>query len=155
MEEKLENPHYYRGVFISRFALMETTLDNWLSSNFSDDINKRIQLIELLIDRLTFEAKRTAVKTLLEKRAKKNGFVKTKNNRWSHSTLLDNLRFINEYRIYFAHYAMQDKTCTHERLVGLLQMRDNKNVKWISKIQYDELMSKISQCMMDFMITYA
>jgi hypothetical protein len=55
MGDVLKNPDEYRGFFISRFSELERCIDMMLAAYFiPDDENWAYELIEVLIDRLSF-----------------------------------------------------------------------------------------------------
>ena len=76
----LKNSSEYRGYLINEFTKLEVALDKHLLNNFFSltDYPNTYEMREVLLDRMTFDSKRTAVKGILDKKATLSGFIKTK-----------------------------------------------------------------------------
>ncbi len=61
-----KNPNEYRGYFIHEFAKLEYEIDYYLANFFVGPTPLQNPLISILIDRIPFENKRTAIKALLD-----------------------------------------------------------------------------------------
>jgi hypothetical protein len=64
----LNNSNEYRGYFIAEFSKLERAIDLYLAKYFMANENDINQFISILIDRLTFENKAIALKTLFDKK---------------------------------------------------------------------------------------
>ena len=148
-----DNPHAYRGVFIGQFAELELVMGSFLSLYFvpSGDGN---DIMSILIDRLTFESKRTAYKAVLDKIAVKNGFVKTKNNKYAYSELLDEIRKLNEIRIQFAHYYLADADMDKGHVIALVEFRNSPSVYEYSQEMFDIIFERLENATKAVLKTY-
>ena len=148
-----DNPHAYRGVFIGQFAELELAISSFLSLYFipSGDNN---DLSSILIDRLTFESKRTAYKTVLDKIALKNGFIKAKNNKYPYSELLDEIRKLNEIRIQFAHYYLADADMDKGHVIKLIEFRNSGAIWVYSQEKFDSVFERLFQATRDVFKSY-
>lgn len=141
-----QNSYAFRGKIIAHFAMFEKTLDGLLAAEFSSTGEGRRKMQNVIFDRMTFESKRTAVKTLLLDRAKAEGFVPSKKKGNPYNQLIDDLSYLNALRNQFAHYPTVQATNKEEygMAIGLLESRDNPNSKWFTSNQIDEIIEKIS-----------
>jgi hypothetical protein len=73
MSVVLNSEHEYRGYLINEFTKLERALDKHLLFHFfpNDNVNSYVcyRMHEVLLDRLTFEGKRSAVKGILDNNA--------------------------------------------------------------------------------------
>jgi len=144
-DKLLQTPDYYRGLFISRFALLEMFIDTFICRYFELDDKKSKDLVFMLLNRMTFEAKRTTIKTILERHFEKKGFVKTKNNKWPFADVLNEIRLLNDHRICFAHYATNGGNSTEDNLIELVEYRDKMKTIIYSKVEYDKIIRRTSK----------
>jgi len=142
MIEPLKNPNEYRGYFITQFAKLERSIDVYLAEYFLlNNINGVNEIIEVLIDRITFESKRTALKVLLDKKHASNTDPKKRGN--PYKKLLDELRKTAEVRNWFAHYHLVVTNHDKNLVIGLLQFRDSTNIKSYTHAQFEKLIDDI------------
>ncbi|MFP5081659.1 hypothetical protein [Pedobacter sp. JCM 36344] len=99
-----ERTYPVRGKIIAHFAMFEKNIEALLAAEFSPDGAERRKMQNIVFDRMTFESKRTSVKTVLLNRAIEEGFVASKKNGNPHKKLLDELSYLNSIRNQFAHY---------------------------------------------------
>lgn len=137
--EKSEQPHYYRGYLLAQFAALEATIDVYIASYFIDS-DKKYELMNVILNRLTFEAKRTALKTILDK--KSPDFVKTKNNTWPSSKFIEELRLLNNERNIFAHYVLTLKV-SETAIISLMEFRDKSQVVEYDWPKYESIVKRI------------
>jgi hypothetical protein len=140
-----ERTFYYRGKVIAHFAKLEKTLESFLSIFFSTIRADRRKIQNIIFDRMTFENKRTSVKTVLLDLELEKGFVKTKSNAHPHKKLLEDLNYLNTTRNHFAHYVTLQATSKieYEHAIGLIEYRDSPTYIWYSKEKIDEIIAKI------------
>ncbi|RYY06385.1 MAG: hypothetical protein EOP43_06530, partial [Sphingobacteriaceae bacterium] len=100
----INNTHYYRGLVIGSFTNLEKTIETILIDEFITDDSKKVDFMMIILDRMTFEAKRTSLKSILDKKAVTGGFIKTKNNSYPNGKLFDEIRLLQDQRNYFAHF---------------------------------------------------
>jgi hypothetical protein len=149
------SPHEYRGFTINEFTKLERALDKHLLNKFfpnsspSDQVC--YQMHEVLLDRLTFDGKRTAVKGLLDQRELNSGFVKTKNNSFKHGKLIDEVRQLIEIRNYFAHYLMVVDNANSDSVLTLLQFRDSTKLIVYTQGDFEKLIHRILQATSDLL----
>jgi hypothetical protein len=119
---------YYRGFLLKHFVLLEKFIEQNITNFFIDNSqSKKILLRSVLLDRMTFEAKRTSLRHLFSMNDEKNGFIKTKNNTYPSSFIFNELRELNDIRNYCAHY--YSMTPINDNVViCLVEFRDSPTV---------------------------
>ena len=144
----LKTSIYYRGLYIDKFSGFEKSLDFALTNYFTNDANKQIDMMQIIFERMTFESKRTSLKALFDKKCKNEGFVKTKNKKYPHNKLFDEIRRLNDHRNYFAHYIMlpilKDKFDTD--VLHLVSVRDGIEMKIYSKFDINKMIEDLDSC---------
>ena len=140
----MEKAMYCRGRVINEFAILEKIIEGYLTSYFIGSSDKRDEFWHIILDRLNFEAKRTSLKTILENKAKKDGFIKTKSNKYPDSKLLEDIRKINEHRIYFAHYALITPNEKTDSIIILMEYRNNMKKITYTSDEFVKLINYIS-----------
>lgn len=110
---------------------------------------ERREFKNYILDRLTFEAKRTAFKGLLDKKATEDGFIKTKSNSWVHGKLIDNIKKLNDQRVYFAHYYLAYPRPHGKYVICLVEYRDTLKSHDYSEEQMDLLIAEIKKVAKD------
>ena len=157
MNKILNNPDEYRGYFISQFAELERSIDMFLADYFiPDDSNCAEELIEILIDRITFESKRTALRVIFE-RQPETDIIRNKKviPKGVYKKLLEEIRKSSVIRNYFAHYKtidfdksdayypiIKDKNV----IIGLVQFRDSTTHITYTNAKFYEEIEKIGKC---------
>ncbi|TFF35223.1 hypothetical protein [Mucilaginibacter psychrotolerans] len=138
-EPKHKDKHYYRGFLLAQFAALETTIDVYIASYFIDS-DKKYDFMNIILNRLTFEAKRTALKTILDR--KTPDFVKSKNNTWPNSAFIEELRLLNNERNIFAHYV---DTIKHDEsaIISLMEFRDKSKIVEYDWPKYESIVKRI------------
>jgi hypothetical protein len=137
---------WYRGNFISEFSGLEMAIERLLITYFIKDGFKKVEFVEIILDRLTFEAKRTSAKVIAEKQCIKTGFIKTGKNSWPFKKLFDEINSLNSHRISFAHYRDTIPSSFNDSVIGLISNRDSSKVIWYTKIKYNEHIRHIRKC---------
>jgi len=143
-----DNPHAYRGYFISKFTEVETAISAFLTLYFLKGSELSSDgLLTIVVDRLTFESKRAAYKAVLDDHSVNvDGFVKTKNNKWPYANLFDEIRQLNEVRIQYAHYLMdEDRFGEDNAVITLIEFRDSPKVHEYTQKEFDKLIEKIEK----------
>ncbi|RWY53956.1 hypothetical protein [Mucilaginibacter gilvus] len=141
----LNHGHYLRGLLINEFSGLEKKIERFIVTYFLGDSNMQNEMSDVLLDRLTFEAKRASFKSIIDKRSVKNGFKKSKNNKYPESALFDEIRRLNDHRIYFAHYIMVMPSTIDENIIGLAEFRDSVKILWYSEKEYQKLIADINR----------
>jgi hypothetical protein len=142
--DHLNHGHYLRGLVINEFCGLESGLQRYIATYFLGDSDSRKEFSNIILDRLTFEAKRTSLKTILDKKAIEKGFVKTKNNKWPHAQFLDEIRRLNDHRNYFAHYLMTMPQTPTDKAIGLAEFRDNLKIITYTDDEIQKLLTDIT-----------
>lgn len=150
--------HWYRGKYIFEFSLLEMAIDQCLLYRWLKGGSREAgsEFRGILLDRLTFEAKRTALKSLLDVDAKKAGFIKTKNNSYPNGNLFDRIRQLQEIRNYFAHYfsfslpnGISQNGDPMDYIICLAENRNYEvgvtNMIHYSQKQFDDLINEIQE----------
>jgi hypothetical protein len=141
----LNNPEEYRGYFIAEFAKLERVIDSYLATYFTDDPKKVYYMISILIDRIPFESKRTALKVMIDNKddedfkAGKHG-----NKKVNHKKLLEDIRKLAHIRNYFAHYLALTFGEKYQQAISLAQFRDGLNIIHYSHEAFFEEIDKIT-----------
>jgi hypothetical protein len=137
---------YFRGSLIDEFCHLEHTIEKYLVRYFFDESEKRRELKNLILDRLTFEAKRTALKAMLDEKEKEKGFIKTKSNKYAHTELISEIRLLNDQRNYFAHYYLAIPAKFPSNLViCLAEYRDYVKTHDYTIEKYESILDRIEQ----------
>jgi hypothetical protein len=111
MNKILNNPDEYRGFFISQFAELEVSIDMFLAYYFiPNDQNCAMELIEILMDKITFENKRTALRSIFERKELTSEKIGKKKviQKSIYKKLLDDIKKLSVVRDYFTHYKAID-----------------------------------------------
>ena len=141
--EHLSQGHYLRGLLINEFSGLEKKIESYITTYFLGNSDKITDFSNIILDRLTFEAKRASFKAIFDKMSVESGFVKTKNNSFPESKFFDEIRRLNDHRNYFAHYLMVMPTEITDRVIGLAEFRDGVKIKWYTLKEYENLMAEI------------
>jgi len=149
----LSSEHEYRGYLINEFTKLERALDKHLLLHFfpNNDANDKIhyRMHEVLLDRMTFDGKQTAVKGILDNKAISDGFIKGKNNSYPNGKLFEEVRQLIDTRNHFAHYlTVVDHS---DSVITLLQFRDNTKMLKYSQSDFDKLVIRIIKATSDIL----
>ena len=143
LEEYFYNASYYRGKLINDFCNLELAIERYLVRYFLDKTTERRELKNLILDRLTFEAKRTALKTMLDSYEEKRGFIKTKSNKYPQSDLLNEIRLLNDQRNYFAHYYLAIPVKEEKLVICLAEYRDFVKTHKYTEEKFNAIIERI------------
>jgi DNA-directed RNA polymerase subunit L len=136
------NANLVRGTIINEFNKLEKTIEYHLANHMQVPNEKRGDFMNIILDRLTFEGKRTSLRALNEKIETVKGFNKTKNNSYPNSKLFEEIRLLNDERNHFAHYLINHPT-SNKGVIGLTEFRDNYKVIWYSEDQIFDITERI------------
>ncbi|OOQ60916.1 hypothetical protein [Mucilaginibacter pedocola] len=131
----------YRGIFISEFATLEKAIEYYLADYFMGSPAKNYEMIEVIIERLSFDAKRTALKTILDKRMDSTGFKPTGTKKYPSGKIVEEIRKLQVIRNAFAHYHLADKR--ENFAIRLVNFRDKAEVMEYTIDQFNKEISKI------------
>ncbi|MGZ3945810.1 MAG: hypothetical protein ACXVJB_12775 [Mucilaginibacter sp.] len=127
---------------------MERAIDINLALYFIKDNPPLMhELVEILIDRIPFESKRTALKAIIDKtdeedfKAGKHG-----KNKKNHKNLLEDIRKMAHIRNYFAHYHPVYLGNNPQWVIGLVQFRDSAKIIGYTQDEFDDFITDISRC---------
>jgi len=137
-----ERTYPIRGKVIAHFAMFEKNFETVLAAEFSGHGEVRTKMQNIIFDRMTFENKRTALKTILLKRANENGFERSKKKGHPNKMLIEELTYLNSIRNQFAHYPTIQATNQFEYscAIGLIEYRDSPNFKWFTSEKLIQLL---------------
>lgn len=127
-----------RGLVITQMAGLEKAVDTYISNYFTADTSKQVELFVLLLDRMTFDGKRTAFEAILKKNNTPTDYKKT------YKGMIEDLRKLIVKRNQFAHFIFDEHTEIEEKqhhVIGLMEFRNTVNTIWYS----EEDISKIGQ----------
>lgn|GEM_PF-3739118 len=134
---------FYRGLVLHAFIYLENDMSACLAEFFSGNNDYYWTFMEVIGDRMTFESKRASLKFLMERIETKQGFIKTKNNRYKCADLFNELRLLNDQRNYFAHYIFYNMPSRKEYAIVLTDYRDNGNEHFYIEEDIDKLLIRI------------
>lgn len=140
-----ERTYPVRGKIIAHFAMFEKNIETLLAAEFSTDSPERQKMQSIVFDRMTFESKRTALKTVLLNRAIEEGFIPSKKKGHPNKNLMDELSYLNSVRNQFAHYPTMQATnkLEYSYAIGLGDYRDNPTSEWFTFEEIDTIIQKI------------
>ena len=143
--QHIADGNYYRGVVINTFTTLERVIEQILTANFIPygDTDKENEFGLIILDRMTFEAKRTSLVSLNNKHETSNGFVKSKNNSYPNSKLFDEIRLLQEKRNNFAHFSIMIPNKETVYVLGLAELRDKFNPHWYTETDISSLNIRI------------
>ncbi|MFC1222689.1 hypothetical protein ACFE6N_02705 [Pedobacter sp. BG31] len=151
LEDWLTVAHLHRGQLISEFTVLEIAIEYYLAEHFVLDGAMQNSFRSIVLNRMTFESKRSSFKTILEQKEIASGFIKTKSNTYPHSKLIDEIRRLNDERNYFAHYTLVANVGFDENhyVIGLAEFRDSTKYKWYTIDEFNTLMMRIRKATND------
>lgn len=120
IEMYVDNSHHYRGWVINEFARLEKEIEHYILKNLKVLEICGLEIQTILLDRMTFEAKRSSFKKLLIEQD-----IKKKSN---YKKLFDELVLLNEQRNRFAHYPLREEFLEDDSYkdlaISLIRFRD-------------------------------
>ena len=147
MKQEFTTPDEHRGYFISEFAKLERVIDLYFAHYFIRNDNPKFhnELISILVDRIPFESKRTALKAILDllyvDKSAHNGGKKAKEFR----VLLEEIGKMARIRNYYAHY-LPVPIPEEELAIALVQFRDSVNIIAYTKEEFNNQIKQINKC---------
>jgi len=139
----LGNNNEYRGLFITEFSRLERVVDLYLAKYFTKDEHNANELISILIDRISFEGKATALKALFERKNTFDEFMNNRHDKKTYKKITDGLRSVAQKRNWFAHYHLLDVVHDQSIVIGLIQFRDSTNLITYNHKQFENLIAEI------------
>ena len=138
----IERAHYYRGYVLNQASMLEKAVEQVLLHELTgeDKPNEKIQ--HIIFDRMTYEAKRSSLGTVLQNKAISAGFVKTKKVGFPDKPLLDELESLNKIRNQFAHYHLF-LADSDEYVIALLNFRDHPTPIKYSELEVVDIISRM------------
>lgn len=130
----------WRGEVIHLTIVLERTLEACLAFYISDHPNKRMDMLELFLDRMTFESVRTSFASMLKRKCSEEEYKKTYKN------FIEEIRKIIIQRNYFAHYLLDNSNEAEHRFpkeIGFIEYRDSAKTYWYSQEKYSVFVKKI------------
>lgn len=151
LEDWLTIAHLHRGQLISEFTVLEIAIEYYLAEHFVFDSSMQNSFRSIILNRMTFESKRSSFKTILEQKAIDSGFTKTKSNTYPHGKFLDEIRRLNDERNYFAHYTLVGNSDfdKNQYVIGLAEFRDSTKYKWYTIEDFNALIRRIRKATND------
>lgn len=146
--EHINNGNYYRGLVINTFTTLERTIEEILNRHFITNKKKEKDFLYIILDRMTFEAKRTSVRTLNEQKERAKRFIKTKNNSYPNSKLFEEIRLLQEERNRFAHFTIMIPHEETDAVIGLAYLRDGFDPLWYTDNDISNIITRIQDATM-------
>lgn len=148
--KKIEFKNHYeiRGYFIDCFSHLETMMEMYLTRYFFKGGHpKSFELRTILIDRLTFEAKKTALKFILDSKSERDFKAgKHGNNKKNYKKLLEDIGKLGKIRNYFAHYQVMFPSPDGGNLIRLVEGRDQFKVIEYTTKQFEAHINTLNRC---------
>ena len=141
--EHINHGYFYRGMVINTFTSLERTMEMILTDYFITNDKLKNDFITVVLDRMTFESKRTSLKSLNERFLTESGFIKTKNNSYTNSKLFDEIRLLQEIRNNFAHFTIALPNDEFKAVLGLTNQRDEIGVVWYTDADISSINRRI------------
>lgn len=127
----------YRGTVLDACVYLEKWMDTYIVYYFTYDGDIAMEMLELLLDRMSFDAKISTFEAILKKKLSKDLFKKT------YSKLFSELRYVKDERNKFAHYVQKVNS---ENNVVLICFRNSQTPHVYDKSKYELLLSRIEKC---------
>ncbi len=148
------NSHHYRGIIINEFAMLEKAIEGFILKylNVLELCGYDMQII--ILDRLTFEAKRASLKKLLDDQARADGFIPTNKNKSPYKDFMNELVSLNEQRNIFAHYPMEiskhiDASVLDDYVICLQKYRDGYESIRYTQEEIDKILTRIRNAVIE------
>lgn len=147
LTDYLQKANYYRGLVINDFILLEIIIEQIITDEFfgvnSTNI-KANQFKNIILNRMNFDAKRTALKYIFDRMQEDNGFIKTKNNSYPNSKVINEVRLLIDERNRFAHYLSMQPVKEGNTVLVLAEFRDKGKFHYYSEEDINALRKRIS-----------
>jgi len=140
---QLANANEYRGYFITEFSRLERVMDVYLARYFMQTEHNVNELISVLIDRISFEGKATALKALFDRKNAHDEFINNQHDKKTYKKITDGLRSVAQKRNWFAHYHLIDVVHDKNIVIGLIQFRDSTNLITYAHKEFENLITEI------------
>jgi hypothetical protein len=138
---------YFRGMVLNGFISLENEISACLAEFFSGNNDYYWTFMNVIADRMTFEAKRSSLKFLMEEMERKDGFIKTKSNRYRCGDFFNELRLLIEQRNYFAHYNSYKMKSQEAYAIVLSDFRDKYTEHFYMEEDIASLLERIQIAM--------
>lgn len=151
IEDYVANSHHYRGWVINEFATLEKQIEAFILEDLEVMSICGYEMQTVILDRLTFEAKRQSFKKLLEDKYLRAGFVKTNKKSFPFKPLIIELNLLNDLRNMFAHYPLNDnyRILKEDTVISLMRYRDNFDHISFSGEEMDRIVARIHKAIED------
>lgn len=133
----------YRGTILHKCISLEKLLDYCITHHFSDEVNKRQELTELLLDRTYFDSKIGIWETIMKKLYSKEVFKKR------FSKLFSEMRYCKDQRNIFAHYMVYSYDNAIEdypKKISFINFRNSMTLEHYPINEYEQLLERIDKC---------
>lgn len=137
----IKNANTIRGLVIARFCSLEYCIVDNLTTLFSDDPQQEKDMLEVLIERMSFEEKRQALKQMLQRRNEVNN-TDLKND---YIQLMNEIQKLIVIRNRFAHYPTAKVfDLKSQYVITLKKYKDGIDYLKFTQDDIDDLLNKIS-----------
>ncbi|MCX2474082.1 hypothetical protein OQZ33_07050 [Pedobacter sp. MC2016-05] len=151
LERFTKKSHYYRGWIINEFAKLDKEIESFILEDLKIVELCGYEMQTIILDRLTFEAKRQSLRKLLEDKFRKAGFIKTNKKSYPCKTLINELTLLNDLRNMFAHYPSNNfaTNLNDDTVVSLTRYRDTFEYINYNLIEINQIIERIKQATKD------
>ncbi len=127
----------YRGTIIDECAALEKWIESYIAMYFTWNGERAFEMLELVLDRLTFDSKIGVFEAMLKKKHK-DQFKKL------YDKLMSELRIIKDERNKFAHYNQHLENS--EQIVILSSYRNSHTLHKYTNDDFVRLINRIERC---------
>lgn len=138
--------HALRGIVINVATILEKSIDSYISKYLSSIEEKQNEIYYFLLDRMTYEGKRTAFEAILKKNNTQEEFKRTSKK------LIDDIRKVIYQRNYFAHFLINFdpiEAVNHPGEIGFIEFRDGEKTVWYSREKMIKFVELTNKCILE------
>lgn len=145
LKEIEETAIFYRGTILHECIILEKTIDDFIAKDISLDEEVGVRVFQILLERMTFDSKITAMSAIMDDAQRIAGFIKTKKGRYPHADLIKNIKTIKDERNYFAHQPawIRPDVLDHYPSVAFVNFRDTAKIEFYDQTRVSKLIELI------------
>lgn len=154
MKIDVNKQNQYRGEFITGFAKLERAIDLYLAMYFTGDNSEKINnLIDIIIDRIPFGDKRSALKLLIDQKDDEDFKTgKHGNKKINHKAILEDIRKFAVIRNHFAHYGIVHRPLAQNVAIQLTQHRDGSSIIEYTIDEFNDIISNMEKRRLELIV---
>jgi hypothetical protein len=141
LDQLAEQSMMMRGEILNDIIILEKTIDYFIVKHISESKKQQIEILELLLERISFHEKNNIVFTILKKHHSENLDIKPGN-------IFEDIGKVIRQRNYFAHYTVNVYNNAIDNFpneVGFINFRDSTTVEVYDDKKYKKLREDIKK----------